>query len=194
MIIVQSSFWLSFWAAFHFRIIEVCSFSAWYLLLLAHSFWMLLEASFRADINLLDECLQIQNQANMYIKSHRFCVTPIVPESFMIISSINVLVQLFLMVGGFGRRSYRFAPDTSEGNWLKPSNWEPVESATKRQAPSFNGKTQIISNQHSEIHWVQIATMQQKTLKTQRCFPTSAIACDHLRLSYGSFDQNNDKR
>ena len=35
-----------------------------------------------------------------------FCVTPIVPESFMIISSINVLVQLFLMVGGFGGRSY----------------------------------------------------------------------------------------
>ena len=37
-----------------------------------------------------------------------FCVTPIVPESFMIISSINVLVQLFLMVGGFGGRSYAY--------------------------------------------------------------------------------------
>ena len=35
-----------------------------------------------------------------------FCVTPIVPESFMIVSSTNVLVKLFLMVGGFGGRSY----------------------------------------------------------------------------------------
>ena len=35
-----------------------------------------------------------------------FCVTPIVPESFMIVSSTNVLVQLFLMVGGFGGRSH----------------------------------------------------------------------------------------
>ena len=76
MVIVQSSFWSSFWAAFHFRIFEVCSCSAWYLLLLAHSFWMLLEAWFHADINLLDECLQIQNQANMYIKSHRFLCHP----------------------------------------------------------------------------------------------------------------------
>ena len=33
MVIVQSSFWSSFWAAFHFRIFEVCSCSAWYLLL-----------------------------------------------------------------------------------------------------------------------------------------------------------------
>ena len=31
-----------------------------------------------------------------------FCVTPIVPESFMIVSSINVLVSLFQIVGGFG--------------------------------------------------------------------------------------------
>ena len=76
MVIVQSSFWSSFWAAFHFRIFEVCSCSAWYLLLLAHNFWMLLEAWFHADINLLDECLQIQNQANMYIKSHRFLCHP----------------------------------------------------------------------------------------------------------------------
>ena len=76
MVIVQSSFWSSFWAAFHFRIFEVCSCSAWYLLLLAHSFWMLLEAWFHADINLLDECLQIQNRANMYIKSHRFLCHP----------------------------------------------------------------------------------------------------------------------
>ena len=37
-----------------------------------------------------------------------FCVTPIVPESFMIVSSTNVLVQLFLMVGGFGGRSYDY--------------------------------------------------------------------------------------
>ena len=35
-----------------------------------------------------------------------FCVTPIVPESFMIVSSINVLVWLFQIVGGFGGRSY----------------------------------------------------------------------------------------
>ena len=35
-----------------------------------------------------------------------FCVTPIVPESFMIVSSINVLVWLFQNVGGFGGRSY----------------------------------------------------------------------------------------
>ena len=35
-----------------------------------------------------------------------FCVTPIVPESFMIVSSINVLVWLFQKVGGFGGRSY----------------------------------------------------------------------------------------
>ena len=34
-----------------------------------------------------------------------FCVTPIVPESFMIVSSINVLVRLFQIVGGFGGRS-----------------------------------------------------------------------------------------
>ena len=37
-----------------------------------------------------------------------FCVTPIVSESFMIVSSTNVLVKLFLMVGGFGGRSYNF--------------------------------------------------------------------------------------
>ena len=61
---------------FIFEFFEVCSCSAWYLLLLAHSFWMLLEAWFHADINLLDECLQIQNQANMYIKSHRFLCHP----------------------------------------------------------------------------------------------------------------------
>ena len=67
---------------------------------------MFLEASFRADINLLDECLQIQKSANMRIKVIVFCVTPIVPESFMIVSSTNVLVKLFLMVGGFGGRSY----------------------------------------------------------------------------------------
>ena len=76
MVIVQSSFWSSFWAAFHFQTFKVCSFSAWYLLLLAHSFWMLLEAWFHADINWLGECLQIQNQANMYIKSHRFLCHP----------------------------------------------------------------------------------------------------------------------
>ena len=35
-----------------------------------------------------------------------FCVTPIVPESFMIVSSINILVWLFQNVGGFGGRSY----------------------------------------------------------------------------------------
>ena len=38
-----------------------------------------------------------------------FCVTPIVPESFMIVSSINVLVWLFQNVGGFGRRSYHYS-------------------------------------------------------------------------------------
>ena len=36
-----------------------------------------------------------------------FCVTPIGPENFMIVSSINVLVSLFLKVGGFGGRSCR---------------------------------------------------------------------------------------
>ena len=64
---------------------------------------MLLEASFRANINLPDECLQIQtciSESKVIV----FCVTPIVPDSFMIISSINVLVKLFLMVGGFGGR------------------------------------------------------------------------------------------
>ena len=66
---------------------------------------MFLEASFRADINLLDECLQIQKSANS-IKVIVFCVTPIVPESFMVVSSTNVLVKLFLMVGGFGGRSH----------------------------------------------------------------------------------------
>ena len=35
-----------------------------------------------------------------------FCVTPIVPEGFMIVSSINVLVWLFQNVGGFGGRSH----------------------------------------------------------------------------------------
>ena len=54
---------------------------------------MLLEASFRADINLLDECLQIQKSGtHVYEKSSFFCVTPIVPESFMIVSSTDVLV------------------------------------------------------------------------------------------------------
>ena len=37
-----------------------------------------------------------------------FCFTPIIPESFMIVSSINVLVWLFQNVGGFGGRSYRW--------------------------------------------------------------------------------------
>ena len=73
MVIVRSSFWSSFWAAFHFPIFEVCSFCAWYLLFLAHSFWMFLEASFRADINLLDECLQIQKSGkHVYQKSSFF--------------------------------------------------------------------------------------------------------------------------
>ena len=82
MVIVQSSFWSSFWAAFHFRIFEVCSCSAWYLLLLAHSFWMLLEAWFHADINLLDECLQIQNPKHVYQKSSFF----VSPLSFLRVS------------------------------------------------------------------------------------------------------------
>ncbi len=30
MVIVRSSFWSSFWVAFHFPIFEVCSFCAWY--------------------------------------------------------------------------------------------------------------------------------------------------------------------
>ena len=72
---------------------------------------MFLEASFRADINLLDECLQIQKSANMCIKVIVFCATPVVPESFMIVSSTNVLVKLFLMVGGFGGRSYEYKCD-----------------------------------------------------------------------------------
>ncbi len=67
---------------------------------------MFLEASFRADINLPDECLQIQKYASMCINLIVFCVTPIVPESFMIVSSTNVLVKLFLVVRGFGGRSY----------------------------------------------------------------------------------------
>ena len=43
---------------------------------------------------------------HVFQKSSFFCVTPIVPESFMIVSSINVLVWLFQNVGGFGGRSY----------------------------------------------------------------------------------------
>ena len=35
-----------------------------------------------------------------------FCVTPIIPESFMIVASINVLMWLFQNVGGFAGRSY----------------------------------------------------------------------------------------
>ena len=57
-------------------------------LLLAHSVWMLLEASFRADMKLMDKCLQIQKSGKhvyQYQKSHHFFgVTPTVPESFMI--------------------------------------------------------------------------------------------------------------
>ena len=49
---------------------------------------------------------KFKNLANMCIKSHRFLCNPIVPESFMIVSSTNVLVKLFLMVGGFGGRSH----------------------------------------------------------------------------------------
>ena len=57
-------------------------------LLLAHSVWMLLEASFRADMKLMDKCLQIQTSGKhvyQYQKNHHFVgVTPTVPESFMI--------------------------------------------------------------------------------------------------------------
>ena len=57
-------------------------------LLLAHSFWMLLEASFRADMKLMDKCLQIKKSGkhvHQYQKNHQFFgVTPTVPESFMI--------------------------------------------------------------------------------------------------------------
>ena len=35
-----------------------------------------------------------------------FCVSPIIPEGFVILSGTNVLVKLFLMVGGLGGRSY----------------------------------------------------------------------------------------
>ena len=70
-------------------------------------FYMFLEASFRADINLLDECLQIQKFWQTCVsKVIVFCVTPIVPESFVVVSGTNVLVKLFLMFGGLGGRSY----------------------------------------------------------------------------------------
>ncbi len=71
-------------------------------------FYMFLEASFRADMNVPDEYLQIQNIWQTCIsKVIVFCVTPIVPESFVIVSGTNVLVKLFLMVGGLGGRSHR---------------------------------------------------------------------------------------
>ena len=57
---------------------------------------MLVEASFRADINLMDKFLQIQKSGkhvHQYQKSSFFGLTHIVvPESFMFVSSINVLV------------------------------------------------------------------------------------------------------
>ena len=57
-----------------FDFFDVCSFCACYLLLLVHSFWMLLEPSFRADVNLLDEWLQIQNFGkHVYQKSLFLC-------------------------------------------------------------------------------------------------------------------------
>ena len=58
---------------------------------MAHNFWMLLEASFRADISLLDECLQIQKSGNMCMKSHRFLCNPYRSWEFHV-SSTNVLV------------------------------------------------------------------------------------------------------
>ena len=43
-------------------------------------------------INLLDACLHIQKPGKHVYQKSIFCVTPIVPESLMIVSSINVLV------------------------------------------------------------------------------------------------------
>ena len=53
---------------------------------------------------------------HVYQKSSFFVSPHIVPESFMIMSSINVLVQLFLMVGGFGGRSYVCHQEIFSGN------------------------------------------------------------------------------
>ena len=67
------------------------------------------EAASRADINLLDECLQIQKSGKLVYQKSSFFVycKPLFPESFMIVSNIIVPVQLFPMVEGFGGRSYQ---------------------------------------------------------------------------------------
>ena len=51
----------------------MCSFSAWYLLLLAHSFWMLLEASFRADLTCWMNVLKFKIRQR---RSHHFLCHP----------------------------------------------------------------------------------------------------------------------
>ena len=57
-----------------------------------------------------------------------FCVTPIVPESFMIVSSTNVPVKLFLMVGGFGGRSCE--KNSLSNKWEMGSFWPTCEGKT----------------------------------------------------------------
>ena len=86
-----------------------------------------------------------------------FCVTPIVPESFMIVSSINVLVWLFQNVGGFGGRSYGYPP----WNWHSPwklmtsklfSFWEVVSSvATLVSGRVFNHLIHLRSTSRTSL-------------------------------------------
>ena len=140
MVIVRSSFWSSFWAAFHFRTFEVCSFCAWYLLFLEHSFWMLLEASCCADINLLDECLQIQNQANMCIKSHRFLCHPYRSWEF----HDRIKYQCPGVTVTNGRRFWRALISQSKdipNQWTQHSGEEPKRTTTEKLSLFISWKT-----------------------------------------------------
>ena len=100
-----------------------------------------------------------------------FCV--IVPESFMIVSSINVLVQLFQNVRGFGRRSYGEYPVLGTvshmlgGAGFLPSTALMVWSSSNipRVFPITPGPTQPISmgkGSSSRTGWAYSSACQKK--------------------------------
>ena len=76
MVIVRSSFWSSFWAAFHFRISEVCSFCAWYLFFWYTTFQCFWRLHFVPILTCWMNVFKFKNLANMCIKSHRFLCNP----------------------------------------------------------------------------------------------------------------------
>ena len=95
-----------------------------------------------------------------------FCVTPIVPESFMIVSSTSVLVKLFLMVGGFGGRSYIYIIIYIYMIWIHIYARSPYESITQE----IHSKKKInASKSPTKEFQPQTSSFEPRKTTTQLC-------------------------